>query len=126
MGALVGDLVRAVTGLSPNGPHQRPHANLSARGREGLGIAGGQIARGRALYASRRAACVCWATRYLSRFLSRATILPSLAPLGHRTAMSGDARSSAISVAIALAAAYVGSSRYIMYHEMTPSRSSDT
>jgi hypothetical protein len=44
---------------SHNGPHQRPHADLSARGREGLERAGGLLARGRALYASRRAACVC-------------------------------------------------------------------
>ena len=48
--------------MSPNGSHQRPHADLTARGRVALNRALGPAARGRALYASRRAACVCYAT----------------------------------------------------------------
>jgi hypothetical protein len=54
-----GHCVGEVTLLSSNGSHQRPHANESARGREGLVDAERWIARGRALYVSRRAACVC-------------------------------------------------------------------
>jgi hypothetical protein len=49
--------------LSPNGTHQRPHADGSARGRDGLVIATTSIARGHALYLSRLAAWVCSASR---------------------------------------------------------------
>ena len=45
--------------MSANGPHQRPRADLSARGRAALNRAPSSAARGQALYASRRAACVC-------------------------------------------------------------------
>jgi hypothetical protein len=44
-----------------NGSHQRPHADGSARGREGLVNARTLSARGRALYVSRLAAWVCYA-----------------------------------------------------------------
>jgi hypothetical protein len=47
----------------PNGTHQRPHANGSARGRGRLVYARTLIARGQAIYPSRIAAWVCSASR---------------------------------------------------------------
>jgi len=61
-----------------NGSHQRPRADLSARGRGALNRVRGSAARGRALYASRRAACVCWATTcvaLISAFLDSMAML---------------------------------------------------
>jgi hypothetical protein len=47
---------------SPNGTHQRPHADASARERGRLVNARTLIARGQALYVSRLAAWVCSAS----------------------------------------------------------------
>jgi len=45
--------------MPPIGSDKRPQADLLARGRAALSWAPGSIARARALYATRRAACVC-------------------------------------------------------------------
>jgi hypothetical protein len=58
----IGHRVLLQNAVSPNGPHLRPRADLSARGRVALTRERGSVARGHALYVSRRAACVCWAT----------------------------------------------------------------
>jgi hypothetical protein len=57
--------------MSPNGTHQRPQADGSARGRDGRVNAKTLSARGRALYVSRFAAWVCWAA-YAASLLCRA------------------------------------------------------
>jgi hypothetical protein len=62
---------RTTTGLSPNGTHQRPHADASARGRDRLVSAKTLIARGQALYVSRLAAWDCSASRVRSSILVR-------------------------------------------------------
>jgi hypothetical protein len=49
--------------MTPNGTHQRPHADGSARGRDRPVNAQTMIARGRLLYVSRLAAWVCSASR---------------------------------------------------------------
>jgi hypothetical protein len=54
-------IFKTLTCASPNGPHLRPHAGLSARGRAAPEKVPPLPARGRALYVSRRAACVCYA-----------------------------------------------------------------
>jgi hypothetical protein len=58
--------------LPHNGTHQRPHAEGSARGRDGLVIARTLVARGQALYVSRLDAWVCWAARLAMRWTSKA------------------------------------------------------